>query len=117
MKQITSQADPKAALALIGAAVASALVVPTAGAPDPALDEGWPILEIAVSVLAIAVAVLQMWISFALAFKRFHDRDRKGWWVLIILIPIIGALWLFVVLGFLKGTEGANRFGPDPLAA
>ncbi|MCH7865584.1 MAG: DUF805 domain-containing protein [Proteobacteria bacterium] len=88
-----------------------------AGAPDPAAGEGWSILEMAVSALAIAVAVLQLWISLAISVKRYHDRDRKGWWLLIALIPIIGVLWIFVVLGFLKGTEGANRFGSDPLAA
>ena len=35
-----------------------------------------------------------------------------GWWVLIGLIPIIGALWLLIELGFLKGTDGPNRYGP-----
>ena len=49
--------------------------------------------------------------------KRYHDRDRSGWWLLLILIPLLGPLWLIVVLGFLKGTEGENRFGPDPLQA
>ena len=43
--------------------------------------------------------------------KRFHDRDKSGWWVLIWLIPIIGAIWLLIELGFLKGTPGSNRFG------
>ena len=27
------------------------------------------------------------------------------------------SLWLFVQIGFLKGTQGPNRFGPDPLGA
>ena len=44
--------------------------------------------------------------------KRFHDRDKSGWWVLIGLIPIIGGIWLLIELGFLKGTDGPNRFGP-----
>jgi uncharacterized membrane protein YhaH (DUF805 family) len=44
--------------------------------------------------------------------KRFHDRDKSGWWVLIGLIPIIGAIWLLIELGFLSGTPGPNRFGP-----
>jgi uncharacterized membrane protein YhaH (DUF805 family) len=44
--------------------------------------------------------------------KRFHDRDKSGWWVLIGLIPIIGGIWLLIELGFLKGTPGPNRFGP-----
>lgn len=50
--------------------------------------------------------------SILVHIKRFHDRDKSGWWVLIGLIPIIGALWLLIELGFLKGTDGPNRFGP-----
>jgi len=50
--------------------------------------------------------------SIFVNIKRFHDRDKSGWWVLIGLIPIIGSLWLLIELGFLKGTEGPNRFGP-----
>jgi len=26
-------------------------------------------------------------------------------------------IWLFIEIGFLKGTQGPNRFGPDPLGA
>lgn len=48
--------------------------------------------------------------------KRWHDRNKSGWWVLISLIPIVGSLWILVECGFLKGTQGPNRFGPDPLA-
>ena len=44
--------------------------------------------------------------------KRFHDRDKSGWWVLIGLIPLIGPLWPLIECGFLKGTAGPNRFGP-----
>ncbi len=47
--------------------------------------------------------------------KRWHDRDKSGWWVLINFIPILGGLWSLIECGFLKGTEGQNRFGPDPL--
>jgi hypothetical protein len=48
--------------------------------------------------------------------KRWHDRDKSAWWVLVYFIPIIGWLWSFIVAGFLRGTSGYNRFGPDPLA-
>jgi uncharacterized membrane protein YhaH (DUF805 family) len=54
--------------------------------------------------------------SIFVHIKRFHDRDKSGWWVLIGLIPIIGALWLLIELGFLKGTEGPNRYGPPVTA-
>ena len=55
--------------------------------------------------------------SLAVAVKRFHDRDKSGWWVLIIFIPLIGFIWYLVELGFLPGTPGPNRFGPDPLGS
>jgi uncharacterized membrane protein YhaH (DUF805 family) len=37
-------------------------------------------------------------------------------WVLVYFIPILGSLWSLIVAGFLRGTPGPNRFGPDPLA-
>ena len=43
--------------------------------------------------------------------KRWHDRDKSGWWMLITLVPIIGSIWLLIELGFLKGTPGPNQFG------
>jgi uncharacterized membrane protein YhaH (DUF805 family) len=43
--------------------------------------------------------------------KRFHDRNKSAWWVLISFIPIIGGLWIFIECGFLAGTPGPNRFG------
>ena len=49
--------------------------------------------------------------------KRWHDRDKSGWWCLINLIPVIGWIWSIVECGFLTGTSGANRFGADPLGA
>jgi uncharacterized membrane protein YhaH (DUF805 family) len=54
--------------------------------------------------------------SILFHIKRFHDRDKSGWWVLIGLIPIIGAIWLLIELGFLAGTPGPNRYGPPVTA-
>jgi uncharacterized membrane protein YhaH (DUF805 family) len=53
--------------------------------------------------------------SIALSVRRLHDRDTSGWWFLLVFIPFIGAIILFVWF-CLKGTEGDNRFGPNPLA-
>jgi uncharacterized membrane protein YhaH (DUF805 family) len=62
------------------------------------------------------VLLLTLWPSIAIYAKRWHDRDKSGWWSLILFVPIIGGIWMLVELGFLRGTEGANRFGPDPIA-
>jgi len=57
-----------------------------------------------------------LWPTLAIYAKRWHDRGKSGWWTLIILIPFIGPIWGLVELGFLRGTEGPNQYGPDPLA-
>lgn len=64
---------------------------------------------------AVASLVL-LWPSLAISIKRWHDRDKSAWWVLVGLIPVIGGLWLLIENGFLRGTPGANRYGDDPLA-
>jgi uncharacterized membrane protein YhaH (DUF805 family) len=52
--------------------------------------------------------------NLAVAIRRLHDLDRTGWWVLLGLIPIIG--WIILLIWYCtKGTDGPNRFGPDPL--
>jgi uncharacterized membrane protein YhaH (DUF805 family) len=69
------------------------------------------------AVLGLAVAVVAIWVGLAIAIKRWHDRGKSGWWVLIVLIPIIGSIWALIETGFLPGTDGPNEYGPDPLAA
>ncbi len=55
------------------------------------------------------------WSSLAVQAKRWHDRDKSGWWILIGFVPIIGGFWVLIECGFLRGTYGPNRFGDDPL--
>lgn len=51
----------------------------------------------------------------ATTIKRLHDRDKSAWWFFLFFIPIIGQIWALIELGFLGGTVGKNRFGPDPV--
>lgn len=67
-------------------------------------------------LLAYLAAMLALLIpSLAVAFRRLHDTGRTAWWLLIGLIPVLGALVLLVFY-VLDGTPGPNRFGPDPKA-
>ena len=68
-------------------------------------------------IVLIVFIVAATWISIAVAVKRYHDRNKSGWWVLIVLVPVIGGLWYLIECGFLRGTPGPNTYGPDPLAA
>jgi uncharacterized membrane protein YhaH (DUF805 family) len=54
-------------------------------------------------------------IAIIVQVKRWHDRDKSGWWVFINLIPCVGGLWTLIECGFLKGTTGPNKYGADPL--
>ena len=74
------------------------------------------LLQIAGGVIFVMV-VLATWIHIAVAVKRYHDRNKSGWWVLIVFLPVIGGLWYLIECGFLRGTPGPNTYGPDPLAA
>lgn len=98
-----------------------------------------------IAVLGVA-GVIGTVSSIFVSIRRLHDRDQSGHWLwLFYLVPgilsgvgsglmevnpqaaVVGivlslvsfgmSIWAIVVLGFLRGTQGANRFGPDPLQA
>jgi len=52
--------------------------------------------------------------GLAVSARRLHDIDRTAWWILIT-FTVIGII-LLLIWACTRGTAGANRFGPDPLA-
>jgi uncharacterized membrane protein YhaH (DUF805 family) len=70
----------------------------------------------ALMIPLLILILIFLWPTLAIYAKRWHDRGKSGWWTLIILIPLIGPIWSLVELGFLRGSEGPNQYGPDPLA-
>ena len=66
-------------------------------------------------LFAIIITLGLLLPGIALQVRRMHDLDKSGWWLLILLIPLIGII--FALVWFCsKGTEGDNRFGSDPLS-
>ena len=59
----------------------------------------------------ILVNLLLFWPTLAVSVKRWHDRGKSGWWVLIALLPVIGWVWVLIENGLLRGDAGPNRFG------
>ena len=58
--------------------------------------------------IMILLAILATLVpTVAVSARRLHDIDRSGWWAPL-MVPAL-------VWGFMRGTVGANRFGPDPL--
>ena len=52
------------------------------------------------------------WLGLVSNIRRYHDRNKSGWWLLFGFIPLIGALWQIIELGFLSGTPDDNDYGP-----
>lgn len=58
--------------------------------------------------------------TIAVTVRRLHDRDMSGWWylgfIVLSFIPLVGFIVsiAFLVIMFLPGTPGPNRFGEDP---
>ena len=97
--------------------------------------------EIGAGIAVVAVIALLyiplIWVGLAVGAKRLHDRDKSAWWLLLFyavpsvlssaaermeggglilhLVSFAITIWAIVELGFLRGTIGPNRYGPDPL--
>ena len=61
--------------------------------------------------LPLLIYIPLTWSSLAIQVKRWHDRNKSGWWVLMGLVPVIGGIWVLIETGFLAGDEAENRFG------
>jgi uncharacterized membrane protein YhaH (DUF805 family) len=71
--------------------------------------------SMAMTFIQVVIGLAFLVPSLAVTVKRYHDRDKSGWWILILFIPLVGFIWFLIELGCLPGTPGPNRFGPDPL--
>ena len=54
--------------------------------------------------------------SIGVGVRRLHDTNRSGWWMLIILLPLLGLIILLIFMA-MPGTSGKNDYGDDPLNA
>ena len=66
-----------------------------------------------VSLLLMLFSLATIIPSIAVGIRRLHDLDKSGWWLLICLIPFIGAIVL-IIFFVQEGTKGPNKFGSDP---
>jgi uncharacterized membrane protein YhaH (DUF805 family) len=98
---------------------------------------------ISLAVVLALVSLLIVYCLLAVTVKRLHDRNKRGWWILMFpLAPVILAsiasafgedlepaldyavwavvliiaIWALIEFGCMAGMAGLNRYGPDPLA-
>ena len=66
---------------------------------------------VSLALVALVIYSIATFIpGLAVTVRRLHDTDRSGWWLLIVLVPYVGAIVLFVFL-VLPSSPGINQFG------
>lgn len=69
---------------------------------------------IGTAILTLIYSLIMLVPCISIAARRLHDTGRTGWWQLISLIPIIGAIVLIVFL--VQDSHDANDYGDNPKA-
>ena len=71
------------------------------------------IILLPIALFNLIIVIVPFW---AVHCKRLHDHNKSGWLLIITLIPFIGGLfylYIIIINWFMKGTEGANKYGPE----
>ena len=68
------------------------------------------------AVIYVIYAIAILIPNLAVIVRRLHDTGNSGWMILISFIPLIGGIWLLVLM-CTEGNVGPNEYGPDPKAA
>lgn len=69
--------------------------------------------ETGTGVLSTLYALAVVLPGIAVSVRRLHDINKSGWWLLISFIPLIGIIWLLVLMAT-DGKPGQNQYGINP---
>lgn len=74
------------------------------------------VIDVALGTMIFAgiYALVLLIPTIAISARRLHDTGRSGWWQLIGLIPLIGAIVLLIF--YVQDSLGENEYGPNPKA-
>lgn len=70
------------------------------------------IISIILTIISNIIFILMLINNFRIMIYRLHDMNVKGTWVLLSLIPFVYLIFP-IVLMFIPGTKGENRFGEE----
>ncbi|WP_295476229.1 DUF805 domain-containing protein [uncultured Pseudomonas sp.] len=72
-----------------------------------------PLSEGLASMGMIAISLVVVAATLPIGVQRLHDMGWSGWLLLLNLVPFVGSLFPLVMM-FMPGTRGPNRYGPPP---
>ena len=73
------------------------------------------LLQAAASIFVVLVVIYGLAVlipGIAVGIRRLHDTGKTGWWLLIVLIPLVGIIVLIVFFAT-DGQPGPNQYGPS----
>jgi len=85
--------------------IALAVIGPIAGYNPTVLMSLFYLYNLAIMIPGLAVSI-----------RRLHDIGKSGWMLLVPLIPLIGPIWLLVLMAT-DSNPGDNKYGPNPKEA
>ncbi|MFI1281323.1 MULTISPECIES: DUF805 domain-containing protein [unclassified Streptomyces] len=53
--------------------------------------------------------------NLAVTVRRLHDTGKSGWWIFIGAVPLVGFIWIIVLLAT-AGNDQPNAYGLNPKA-
>ena len=64
-------------------------------------------------MLTLIVQLVGTVAGISLNIRRFHDFNKSGWWILILMVPFVN-LYFSIKLLCIRGDVGTNNYGADP---
>ena len=71
--------------------------------------------EVGMGLLGGLYSLVVLLPGIGVSVRRLHDIGRTGWWLLILFVPIVGAIVL-IVFAIQDSESAVNKFGPNPKA-
>ena len=74
----------------------------------PEMSSAFGLFYIASNLVLFVIAII--W-----GKRRLNDLNRTGWWMLLLIVPLVNFIFMIYLIGF-GGNEGSNNYGPPPVA-
>jgi uncharacterized membrane protein YhaH (DUF805 family) len=71
-------------------------------------------INMAAGVILTLYMLITLPINVAFQVRRLHDMNQSGWLLLLNIVPFVGYVFPLYVT-FFPGTNGPNKYGPQPL--